>query len=123
MLLATTIASDFTYRTNTTCTISFCNAFFENNSICEVETETGRGYVSEEDGVCEIRIVDSQVSCALQCNPDTPNMLEDIVIYILISISVIFCFLITWIKCGYGKRISKREREEAEAEEILSAML
>jgi trypsin len=60
----------FTYKTDTICSQRFCDAFFENDSIC-VNSGDGSALIYKEDGNCGIDIRGpADVTCSVECHQD-----------------------------------------------------
>jgi hypothetical protein len=60
-------ATQITYKRNTTCSQSFCDAFVEDESICEI-SGNGHALIYERDGECGIEILDAEARCSVQCH-------------------------------------------------------
>jgi hypothetical protein len=58
--------TQITYNSGIKCPQSFCDAFFEDESICEFSGT--HALIYERDGECGIEINDAEVTCSVQCH-------------------------------------------------------
>jgi hypothetical protein len=78
----------FTYKMDAICSQRFCDAFFENDSIC-ANSGDGSAFIYE-DGNCGIDILGpAEVTCRVKCRQDT----ESSVVAVDVAVDVVIAVL------------------------------
>ena len=92
--IATVVSAEFTYRSDVSCRQSFCDSFFDDNSICQ-ETGSGSAIVFEgDDGSCGIRITsdDVEVTCSVRChNQSNTWFFVSTILILIVSVLTLLC--------------------------------
>jgi hypothetical protein len=136
------VRTQVTYNSDIKCPQSFCNAFFEDESICEFSGT--HALVYERDGECGIEINDSEVTCSVLCNEAvviademkrggvigasgestiyTPSLKTDIAVALL-AIGIVLCVVWQWLLCRArieGQKIDRSVKSIASAYSFIS---